>query len=148
MSPQDQTFEQLKLKYQSAINLMKQSGVRLSHVHLQNGRLFIQGEAPSDEVKNRAWDQIKLIDPSYPDLTADITVNASLAAVAGVPRAADMQTYTVKAGDTLSKISKQFYGDANKYMRIFEANRDQLTDPNKIQIGQQLRIPAAPVGVS
>ena len=51
------------------------------------------------------------------------------------------ESYTVKAGDTLSKISKQFYGDADEYMRIFYANRDQLNDPDKIQVGQQLAIP-------
>ena len=53
-----------------------------------------------------------------------------------------MKTYTVKAGDTLSKISREFLGDANEYMRIFEANKDQLTDPDKIQPGQVLKIPA------
>ena len=52
------------------------------------------------------------------------------------------RTYTVQAGDSLSKISKQFYGNVNEYMRIFEANRDQLDDPNKIQPGQKLVIPA------
>ena len=51
------------------------------------------------------------------------------------------QTYEVTSGDTLSKISKQFYGDANEYMRIFYANRDKLKDPDKIQVGQQLVIP-------
>jgi nucleoid-associated protein YgaU len=51
------------------------------------------------------------------------------------------QTYTVEVGDTLSKISKQFYGEASLYMNIFEANRDKLTDPNKIQPGMRLRIP-------
>jgi nucleoid-associated protein YgaU len=51
------------------------------------------------------------------------------------------QTYTVKAGDNLSKISKQFYGDPNEYMRIFYANRDKLNDPDRIQAGQQLTIP-------
>jgi LysM repeat protein len=51
------------------------------------------------------------------------------------------QTYEVKSGDNLSKISKQFYGDANEYMRIFYANRDKLKDPDKIQVGQQLVIP-------
>ena len=49
----------------------------------------------------------------------------------------------MKPGDTLSKISKQFYGDANKYMKIFEANRDKLKDPDKIQVGQELVIPEA-----
>jgi len=47
----------------------------------------------------------------------------------------------VKAGDTLSKISREFYGNANQYMRIFEANRNQLNDPDKIRAGQELVIP-------
>jgi nucleoid-associated protein YgaU len=51
------------------------------------------------------------------------------------------QWYEVVAGDTLSKIAKKFYGDPNLYPQIFEANRDQLSDPNKIQVGQKLRIP-------
>ena len=49
--------------------------------------------------------------------------------------------YTVKSGDTLSKIAKEFYGDASKYPVIFEANQPMLTDPNKIFVGQSLRIP-------
>ena len=51
------------------------------------------------------------------------------------------QTYTVKAGDTLSRINQQFYGDAMQHMRIAEANRDQIDDPNKIQPGMKLQIP-------
>lgn len=72
--------------------------------------------------------------------------------VSGVTKVNDMMTvdksapegkyYTVASGDTLSKISKQFYGDANKYMKIFEANKPMLSDPNKIYPGQKLRIPA------
>jgi LysM repeat protein len=50
--------------------------------------------------------------------------------------------YTVKSGDTLSKIAKEHYGSANKYMVIFEANKPMLADPNKIYPGQTLRIPA------
>ena len=53
------------------------------------------------------------------------------------------QTYTVQAGDTLSGIAKKFYNDSNKYMIIFEANRNVLQNPDKIQPGQQLRIPKA-----
>lgn len=53
----------------------------------------------------------------------------------------DSQFYEVKKGDTLSKISKEFYGNANKYMVIFEANRPMLSDPDKIYPGQKLRIP-------
>lgn len=52
------------------------------------------------------------------------------------------QTYTVEKGDTLSHIAKQFYGKANKWNAIFEANRDQLDDPDKIKPGQVLKIPA------
>jgi len=51
------------------------------------------------------------------------------------------QWYVVKKGDTLSKIAQQFYGDAKLYPQIFEANRDILSDPNLIKIGQKLRIP-------
>ena len=49
--------------------------------------------------------------------------------------------YTVVSGDNLSKISKAQYGDPNKYMKIFEANKDKLKDPDKIQVGQVLNIP-------
>ena len=73
--------------------------------------------------------------------------------VAGVSSVKDMmsvdrsepeaQYYTVKSGDNLSKISKQFYGDPNKYMKIFEANKPMLTHPDKIYPGQNLRIPPA-----
>jgi len=49
----------------------------------------------------------------------------------------------VQPGDTLSKIAKQFYGNANAYMKIFDANKDQLSDPNNIKVGQELVIPAA-----
>ena len=51
------------------------------------------------------------------------------------------RTYTVVAGDSLSKIAKKFYGDGNKYKQIFEANKDQLADPDKIKVGQKLKIP-------
>jgi nucleoid-associated protein YgaU len=50
--------------------------------------------------------------------------------------------YAVEAGDNLSKIARQFYGDANAWQRIFDANRDQLTDPDRIKVGQMLKIPA------
>jgi nucleoid-associated protein YgaU len=52
-----------------------------------------------------------------------------------------VRTYTVQPGDSLSKISKQFYGNANQYMKIFEANKDKLSDPDKIKAGMELMIP-------
>ena len=139
----EQKFNQLKQKYQSVLNAIEQQNVRLQNLHVENDKLFIRGTAPSEQAKNEIWDQIKLVDPNYSDLTADITVEAPqqrAAAVGGV--ATGGQTYTVKSGDTLSKISMQFYGSANEYMRIFYANRDKLSDPDKIQPGQQLIIPS------
>ncbi|NIS74440.1 MAG: peptidoglycan-binding protein LysM [Deltaproteobacteria bacterium] len=53
----------------------------------------------------------------------------------------ESELHTVKSGDTLSKIAKQYYGNAGKYMVIFEANKPMLKDPNKIYPGQVLRIP-------
>jgi LysM repeat protein len=139
----DQRLEQLKQKYASVLNLIQQQGVVLQHVHVQDNKLFIQGQAPSEEIKNKVWDQIKLVDPSFSDLTADITVdpNAQRFSSSAQRASTQGQTYTVKPGDTLSKISQHIYGDPNRYTEIFEANKDQLSDPNKIQPGQTLRIP-------
>jgi nucleoid-associated protein YgaU len=53
------------------------------------------------------------------------------------------QSYTVVAGDSLSKIARHFYGDANKWPRIHEANRDQIKNPDLIHPGQKLKIPSA-----
>jgi len=139
----EQKFNQLKQKYQSVLNAIEQQNVRLQNLHVENDKLFIRGTAPSEEAKNAVWDQIKLVDPNYSDLTADITVEAPqqrAAAVGGAETGG--QTYTVKSGDTLSKISQQFYGSSNEYMRIYYANRDKLSDPDKIQPGQQLVIPS------
>jgi nucleoid-associated protein YgaU len=129
-------FEELKNKYSSVLRLIEQLEIRLQNLHVQDDKLFIRGAAGSQEIKNKVWDQIKLVNPTYEDLTANITIDASLA-----PPPPKETTYTVKPGDTLSKISKQFYGEANKYIRIFEANRDQLNDPNLIKVGQVLKIP-------
>lgn len=131
----------LKQKYQSVLTFIEQQGVRLQNVHVENGKLLIRGTAPSQDVKNRVWDQIKLVDASHSDVTADITVAPGQGGPAG-GTAAPARTYTVKAGDTLSKISQQFYGSANQYQKIFEANRDKLSDPDKIQPGQELKIPS------
>ena len=137
-------FEQLKLKYQSVLNFIQSQGVQLQNVNMEGDKLLIRASAPSQDLKNRVWDQIKLVDPSASDLIADIQAPpaaAAAAASAGGASSAAARTYTVQAGDSLSKISKQFYGDANKYMKIFEANKDKLTDPNTVNVGTELRIP-------
>jgi nucleoid-associated protein YgaU len=132
-------LEQLKQKYASALNLIGQSGVRLTHVHIQDNKLYIEGAAGTEAIKNRIWDQVKLVDPSLSDITLNLSVDPSLAPAAPPP--SQPKTYTVAAGDSLSKIAKQFYGNANQYNKIFEANRDVLSDPNMVKIGQTLVIP-------
>jgi nucleoid-associated protein YgaU len=132
-------FEELKQKYASAFAVVQQRGVRLAQLHVQDNKLFMRGAAPSEAIKNALWNQIKAVNPAYDDITADITVDSSLpqpSTASGTQR-----TYTVKPGDSLSKIAKNFYGNANDYMRIFEANKNTLTDPNEIQAGQELVIP-------
>jgi LysM repeat protein len=143
-------FEELKNKYKSALDAVRQNGVVLSHVNIQDNKLFIQGAAPSEEAKNAVWNQIKSVDSTYSDLICDLTVDPSLAPAKAQTAAAGAsaggrtasRTYKVQPGDSLSKIAKEFYGDATKYQRIFEANRDKLENPDKIQAGQELVIPS------
>lgn len=133
-------FEELKQKYASVFAVVQQQGVRLAQLHVQDNKLFMRGAAPSETIKNALWNQIKAVNPAYDDITADITIDSSLPQPS--PASGPQRTYTVKPGDSLSKIAKDFYGNANDYMRIFEANKATLNDPNKIQIGQELVIPA------
>ncbi|HVQ40537.1 MAG TPA: LysM peptidoglycan-binding domain-containing protein [Pyrinomonadaceae bacterium] len=137
-----QRFNELKQKYQTVLNVADQEHIQFQNLHIQDNKLYIKASAPSEESKNKFWDQIKLVNPSTDDITADISVDLSRAAAAAAGGGQSSgETYSVKSGDTLSRISKQFYGDANEYMRIFYANRGQLKDPDKIQVGQQLVIP-------
>jgi LysM repeat protein len=141
----DQQLEQMKQKYAAVLTTIEQQQIRLSHIHIQDNKLFIQGVAPSEQAKNKVWDQIKQVSPNWAqELTADISVdpNAKPAQAQGASVSGGQQhTYTVKPGDSLSKISKELYGNASEYMKIFEANRDVLSDPNKISPGQTLKIP-------
>lgn len=126
-------LDALKAKYDSVVELGKTRGVVWKNVHLENDKLLLRGSAPNDAVKNEVWDQIKKVDAAYADLSADLSVDSTLK----VPE----QIYVVAAGDTLSKIAKHAYGDASQYMKIFDANKDQLSDPDKIKVGQKLVIP-------
>lgn len=134
-------FAALKAKYQTVLNFMQAQNVQLQNLNLQDNKLFIRATAASGDVKNHVWDQIKLVDPSYSDLIADIQVPVAQAAAATATGAVGSRTYTTQAGDSLSRISKRFYGDGNQYMKIFEANRDELFDPDKIKTGMSLKIP-------
>jgi LysM repeat protein len=135
-------LEQLKGKYQSVLNFIsQQQNAQLQNVNMEGDKLFIRATVPSQEVKNRIWDQIKLVDPNFYDLSADIQAPTAAAATAGGGGGTLARTYTVQAGDNLSKISKHFYGDPNQYMKIVNANKDKLPDPDKIKPGMELSIP-------
>jgi nucleoid-associated protein YgaU len=138
-------FETLKAKYQSVLNFIEQQhNTQLQNVNMEGDKLLIRAAAPSADVKNKIWDQIKLVDPSFSDLIADISAPEAAAAAAaggGDAAVAGPRTYTVQAGDNLSKISKHFYGDPNQYMKIVNANKETLPDPDKIKPGMQLNIP-------
>ena len=129
-------FELLKHKYASVLDLIKRRNVRLDHLHSQGAKLIVKGAAPNQEIKNEIWIAIKAVDSTYGDLSCDISLDSTLPAPPP-----DVHKYIVQPGDSLSTIAKLMYGDANRYMRIFQANRDKLDDPNKIRVGQELNIP-------
>jgi len=102
----------------------------------RDGKLHFKGTVATEAEKNEIWAAIKTIPTWKNDVVADIQVTGGPAA------SAKATTYTVKAGDTLSQIAKDHLGSAGAYMKIFEANKDQLTDPDKIKPGQVLKIPS------
>src|SRR5215813_4109404 len=101
------SFEELKAKYQSVLQVIQEQQVSVKNLHLQDGKLFIKGFAPSMDAANKVWDQIKRVNPTADDITADFPVDTSLQQQPSAT-AANVRMYTVKPGDTLSKISKQF----------------------------------------
>ena len=122
------TDQDLKNKYQPVADFMSRNGFQIQHFHVENGKAVLAASAPTEYLKNRAWDEIKKVDPSFADLQHDITVGSGT-------------MYVVKSGDNLSNISKSFYGNANDYGKISQANN--IASPDRIQVGQQLKIPAA-----
>lgn len=107
----------------------------------REGKLFFVGSVKSEAEKNEIWNAIKTIPEWREEVVADIKVTGGGAATASAPTPA-ARTYTVKPGDTLSGIAREQLGNANAYPKIFEANRDQLSDPDKIRPGQVLKIPS------
>ena len=127
----------LREKYAWAMQTANEVGMKGSSFE-QDGKLFIKGTTNTQVEANKIWDAIKTI-PDWPkEVVADIQATG---APEGTSGSAPPATYTVKPGDTLSKIAKAHLGDANAYMEIFNANRDQLSDPDKIKPGQVLKIP-------
>jgi len=126
----------LRDKYNSAIQTAK--GFRMEGAaEERDGKLYFKGLVKSQDEVNKIWDAIKTVPDWRNDVVADVKIDPN------APKQAEAQTYTVKSGDTLSKIAKEHLGDANAYMKIFDANKDQLTDPDKIKPGQVLKMPTA-----
>jgi LysM repeat protein len=135
----------LREKYNHAIQTAKSLRMDGS-ADERDGKLYIKGTVNSQDEANQIWNAIKTVPDWSREVVADIKATGAGAVPAGATPAAAAaptagRTYTVKAGDTLSKIAKEFLGDANKYTAIFNANRDQLSDPDKIKPGQVLKLP-------
>jgi nucleoid-associated protein YgaU len=123
----------LRDKYNHAIQVAK--GYRMQgSAEERDGKLYFKGLVKNQDEVNKIWDAIKTVPDWRNDIVAEVTID---------PAAPKTVTYTVQSGDTLSKIAKDQLGNANAYMKIFDANKDQLTDPDKIKPGQVLKIPAA-----
>src|SRR6185295_19302333 len=127
----------LREKYGYAIQTAKEVRMQGS-ADERDGKLHFHGTTNTQAEANKIWDAIKTI-PEWPrEIVADIKASG---ASAGSSDAEAEATYTVKAGDTLSKIARDKLGDGNAYMEIFNANKDQLSDPDKIKPGRVLKIP-------
>jgi nucleoid-associated protein YgaU len=124
----------LRDTYSYAISTAK--GKFQGNAEERDGKLYFKGTVATEAEKNEIWTAIKTIPTWQNDIVADIKVTGAPSAA---PPAA--KTYTVKAGDTLGHIAKEHLGNAGAYMKIFELNKDQLTDPDKIKPGQVLRLP-------
>ncbi len=101
-------------------------------IKVDGDKVIVSGSAPSQEIKEK-------IILALGNVTGVAKVEDNIT----TPSGEQATFYTVQKGDTLSAISKKHYGDANKYNKIFEANKPMLTHPDKIYPGQVLRIPKA-----
>jgi nucleoid-associated protein YgaU len=127
----------LRDKYAYAIQTAKDVRMQGS-ADERDGKLYFHGTTNTQAEANKIWDAIKTIPDWSKEIVADIKATGASPVSGG---GAGETTYTVKAGDTLSKIAKEKLGNANAYMEIFNANKDQLSDPDKIKPGQVLKIP-------
>ena len=135
----------MSLKGMYAYAMQVSQGKFHGNAEEREGKLHFKGTVATEAEKNEIWTAIKTIPTWQNDVVADIQVTGGPAAGGGAPTAvaapAAGKTYTVKAGDTLGAIAKEHLGSAGAYMKIFELNKDQLTDPDKIKAGQVLHLP-------
>ncbi len=136
-APTPQQVQELhdRRKAAALVKLVQDMGLHVDDlgVRVDGDKVTLTGQAKSQEDREK----IALLVGNVEGIGS---VDDRMTAAQAAPEAT---FYEVKPGDTLSKISKQFYGDANKYNQIFEANRPMLKDPDEIYPGQRLRIPAA-----
>ena len=121
----------LKEKYAAALKLGEELNVKGGDVKEEGGKLIIKGTAEYGFDRDQIWNVIKKQSGWESEIAADIKVE----------KATPYGYWVVKSGETLSKIAKNIYSDANVYMKIFDANKDQLKDPNMIKVGQKLVLP-------
>ncbi len=119
----------LQNKYQSLIDAAQAAGVHNLQVRQQDNVLYIDGEVSSEAVKKQLWDKYNQIDPDY--RSGDLILNLNITGGAE-------EEYVVEKGDSLSKIGQK-YGVS--WQEIYEANRDQVKNPDLIQPGWRLKIP-------
>ncbi len=120
------SFDELKSKYSAVLEKGHDVGLNVQNVNEEDGKILIRGTVPSEYAKDQLWNVIKGIDAGVSDATIDINVQSGL-------------TYSVQSGDTLSKIAKRFYGDANHYHQIAQASG--ISNPDQIDVGQELTLP-------
>src|ERR1044071_5183431 len=128
------TNEELQQKYQGILELAQQNGTTYELSGGDDGVLHINGTAPSEEAKQQLWDKYNEIDPNY--ASGDLVLNVE---VSGQEAAAG-NTYTVVAGDNLTKIGEKY---GLTWQQVYDANRDIISDPDMIHPGQELKIPSA-----
>jgi nucleoid-associated protein YgaU len=122
----------LQVKYSPVLALAKELNVQGLDVKEDAGKLKLSGTVITQYEKNIIWDKIKEIGgEGQTEVGADIKVSNT----------GYYHLHTVESGESLSKIAKHYYKDANSYTKIFEANKDQLTNPDMIKVGQKLKIP-------
>lgn len=119
-------------KYSDLFALANQIGLKDPDVKEEGGKLRISGQTEYQLDANHLWDNIKTHAGWENEIVANIQAQRS--DVFGV--------HTVASGETLSKIAKTYLGDAGRYMEIFNANTDKLSNPDMIKVGQKLTIPA------
>jgi LysM repeat protein len=123
----------LQAKYQPLIDAAQNAGARNLQVRQQGNVLYIDGEVTSEAVKKQLWDKYNQLDPDY--RSGDLVLNLN---VSGGGTSTEMEEYEVVSGDSLSKIGQR-YGVG--WQKIYEANRDQIKNPDLIQPGWKLKIP-------